>query len=227
MANWKEISLTARANVRLAATQLKEKNRRLAAANRLRTAIRCQEKAAEKEYLALGRYYYNVLRGPDNPVAEAHCLRLDQLQAQRDRALEDLEQLMQQQHEASSVAVISGADGPTAVFVTATVKPRKKSALFHFDKGPVEITVTREEDAEYNPEDPDSEEIDLSDVESFDQDPMPQEEARSDGPVGEGAAPSAAEPEIPPAAEPEIPPAAEPEIPPAAELDENDGLPFE
>ena len=69
MANWKEISLTARANVRLAATQLKEKNRRLAAANRLRTAIRCQEKAAEKEYLALGRYYYNVLRDPDNPVA--------------------------------------------------------------------------------------------------------------------------------------------------------------
>ena len=88
MANWKEISLTARANVRLAATQLKEKNRRLAAANRLRTAIRCQEKAAEKEYLALGRYYYNVLRDPDNPVAEAHCLRLDQLQAQRDRALQ-------------------------------------------------------------------------------------------------------------------------------------------
>lgn len=221
MANWKEISLTARANVRLAAKQLKEKNRRLAAANRLRTAIRCQEKAAEKEYLALGRYYYNVLRDPDNPVAEAHCLRLDQLLAQRDSALESLEQMMRQQHEpeASSIAVIGGADGPTAVFVAATVKPRKKSALFHFDKGPVEITVTREEDAEYNPEDPDSEEIDLSDVESFDQDPMPQEEARPDGPAGEGAAPSAAEPEIPPAAEPEIPP--------AAELDENDGLPFE
>ena len=216
MANWKEISLTARANVRLAATQLKEKNRRLAAANRLRTAIRCQEKAAEKEYLALGRYYYNALRDPDNPVAEAHCLRLDQLLAQRDSALESLEQVVRQQH---AIAVIGGADGPTAVFVTATVKPRKKSALFHFDKGPVEITVTREEDAEYNPEDPDSEEIDLSDVESFDQDPMPQEEARSDGPAEEGAVPSAAEPEIPPAAEPEIPP--------AAELDENDGLPFE
>ena len=56
-------------------------------------------------------------------------------------------------------------------------------------------------------------------MESFDKFPMPQDEARPDGPAGEGAAP--------PAAEPEIPPAAEPEIPPAAELDENDGLPFE
>lgn len=210
MANWKEISLTARARARLAARQLKEKNRRAAAANRLRTVVRCQEKAAEKEYLALGRYYYNALRNPDNPIAEAHCLRLDQIQAQRDSALEKLEQLVHEPY----MDVVGEVDGPTAVFVTASAKPDKKSTLFHFDRGPVEFTVTREE--EFDPEDPDSEEIDLSDVESFDQDPMPQAEAQP------------SEPEIPPA-EPEAQPA-EPEVKPGvqpAELDENDGLPFE
>lgn len=210
MANWKEISLTARARARLAARQLKEKNRRAAAANRLRTVIRCQEKAAEKEYLALGRYYYNALRNPDNPIAEAHCLRLDQIQAQRDSALEKLEQLVHEPY----MDVVGEVDGPTAVFVTASAKPDKKSTLFHFDRGPVEFTVTREEE-EFDPEDPDSEEIDLSDVESFDQDPMPQ--AESEVPP--------AEPEVEPA-KPETLPPAKPELQPA-ELDENDGLPFE
>ena len=36
-----------------AASYLGEKNRRIARLNRIRSVIRCQEKAAEKEYLAL------------------------------------------------------------------------------------------------------------------------------------------------------------------------------
>ena len=42
-----------------------EKNRKNALANRLRTVIRCEEKAAERAYLALGRYYYHNLRDAD------------------------------------------------------------------------------------------------------------------------------------------------------------------
>ncbi|WP_322173389.1 hypothetical protein [Acutalibacter caecimuris] len=197
MANWKKIGKTAQTRAQRAAHRLKEKNRRIAAANRLRTVIRCQERAAEKEYLALGRYYYNALRNPDNPIAEAHCAHIDQIQALRDSALESLEQTMWEHNdakEASSIAVISGADRPTPALVTKLAKP---GTLFHFNKGPIEITVTKDEDAPFDPEDENSEEVDLSDVASFDHDPMPETT--------------------------EVPlPATRP-----AELDENDSLPFE
>ena len=209
MGAWKDVSKAVRVKTRATAYYLKEKNHRAAVMNRLRAVIRCEEKAAEKEYLALGRYYYNVLRDPDNPVAEAHCLRLDQLQAQRDRALEDLEQLMQQQHEASSVAV--GKDGPTAAY---------RAPVFRFHKGQTEMTVTPQED--------EVEEVDLSDVACFDYDPtLPQPSAQE-----------AEAPAVPQAAEIEAQPQ-EGTCRPAnggtrqegtirpAELDENDGLLFE
>ena len=57
-----------------AAAHLGEKNHRAAQLSRIRSFIRCQEKAAEKEYLALGRYYYHNLRDKENDVTEAHCL---------------------------------------------------------------------------------------------------------------------------------------------------------
>lgn len=119
-----------------------EKNRKAAYLNRIRTVIRCEERAAEREYLALGRYYYNNLRDGSNPVTEAHCAQLDEINARTDRALNQLEQFYQMdkafQEESGSVAVIEGEDGPTAVFV----------------------------------KDGDAEEITLDDVESFDSDPM-------------------------------------------------------
>lgn len=195
MANWKHIGKSAQDLARLTAQRLKEKNRLAAAANRLRTVIRCKEKAAETEYLALGRYYYNALRNPDNPIAEAHCARIDQIQAQQDSALKSLEQVVRERENlAGSIGVIGGADGPTAIFTTSRPKP---GALFHFHKGPVEITVAEEEDSPFEPEDAASEEIDLSDVECFDHDPMPE--------TGEPSQPGTQ----------------------PAELDENDSLPFE
>ena len=63
-----------------AASYLGEKNRRIARLNRIRSVIRCQEKAAEKEYLALGRYYYHSLRDKNNEVTEAHCVALDKIE---------------------------------------------------------------------------------------------------------------------------------------------------
>ena len=38
--------------------------------NRLRTVIRCEEKAEERAYLALGRYYYHNLRDAENTVTD-------------------------------------------------------------------------------------------------------------------------------------------------------------
>ena len=198
-----------------AALHLTEKNRLAALANRLRMVIRCEEKAAEKEYLALGRYYYNALRDRENPVAEPHCARIDEIQARRDSALEDLERVIQQEQEinkAASIGVIGGADGPTAIFVTRRKKP---GTLFHFSKGPIEVTVTRDEDIPYDPEDENSEEIDLSDVKQFEQDPLSEEGLAKAGQ------------EAQPAADHKIQPAADHKIQPAAELDENDDLPFE
>lgn len=74
-----------------AASFVGEKNRKAAYLNRIRTVIRCEEKAAEKEYLALGRYYYNNLRDKANPVTEPHCAELEQIEARLDKALSQLE----------------------------------------------------------------------------------------------------------------------------------------
>ena len=153
MANWKKWGQTARRT----AQSLKEKNHRAALANRLRLVVRCEEQAAEKEYLALGRYYYNALRNKDNAIAESHCARIDAIQQRRDRALSDLEQTVDSMAEV--VTLVSHADGPTAVFVAGTTRFSKEAP---------------EAEEEYNPQDENSEEIDLSDVESFDQDPMPE-----------------------------------------------------
>lgn len=94
-----------------------EKSRRAAYLNRIRTVIRCEEKAAEKEYLALGRYYYNNLRDRDNSVTEAHCAELDTVEVRLEKALDQLEQFYEKENTACSVGIISGEDGPTAVCV--------------------------------------------------------------------------------------------------------------
>lgn len=201
MVNWKERVNRARNTAQRLAGSIKEKNRHAAAINRLRTVLRCQEKAAEKEYLALGRYYYNALRDSGSPVAEEHCKRLDEINALLDGALKELEKSVRDS-EAASVSIIGGADGPTAVYIKDKKKREDDGTIFHFGGDSIEITVKR--DVVYHPEDEDSEEIDLSDVESFDHDPMPEK------PVPSAAAEVKAEPELA-----------------GADLDENDGLPFE
>lgn len=103
-----------------------EKSRRAAYLNRIRAVIRCEEKAAEKQYLALGRYYYHNLRDKNNPVTEAHCAELDEIETRLESALTQLDLFYQmdqaQKGEAGAIGVIRGGDGPTAVFVTETVE---------------------------------------------------------------------------------------------------------
>ena len=53
-----------------AAETLGQKHRKTAMLNRIRTVVRCEERAAEKEYLALGRYYYNALRSEERRVGK-------------------------------------------------------------------------------------------------------------------------------------------------------------
>ena len=60
-----------------AAGKLTEANRKNANLNRLRTVIRIENGNADKEFLALGRYYYNHLRDSENDVTETHCVELD------------------------------------------------------------------------------------------------------------------------------------------------------
>lgn len=156
-----------------------EKNRRSANLNRIRTVIRCEEKAAEREYLALGRYYYNNLRDDKNPITESHCAQLDEIEGRLDKALTQLEQFYQQeqndglsitidivkdqaaQSTSSSVGVISGEDGPTAVYT---------------NQGGVEL-----------------EEVTLDGVKEFDHEPTPAEVAEKPSDASEAKTETTAE----------------------------------
>ncbi len=142
-----------------------EKNRKAAYLNRIRTVIRCEEKAAEREYLALGRYYYNNLRDKDNAVTEAHCAELEAIEGRLEKALSQLELFYQcdkleKKGEAGCIGIIGGQDGPTAVCVCG----KKVSA----------------------------EEVTLEDVKSFDHDPM--EDAPAAAAKAAPAAPESPEP---------------------------------
>ena len=91
---------------------LGEKNHRAAQLSRIRSFIRCQEKAAEKEYLALGRYYYHNLRDKENDVTEAHCLALDEIE---------------QRLDASDAAISSGSgSGSTGNIASSWTEQRLK-----------------------------------------------------------------------------------------------------
>lgn len=70
-----------------------EKNRRAAQINRLKMVIRKEERAAEKAYIALGKYYYHTLRDELNAVTEPHCAAVDNATRRMDRAMSRLESM--------------------------------------------------------------------------------------------------------------------------------------
>jgi hypothetical protein len=88
-----------------------EKNRKTAMANRLRTVIRCEEKAAERAYLALGRYYYHNLRDASNAETENYCVGIETAEQRIEDAMLKLEELNREEETvAASVAVIGEED---------------------------------------------------------------------------------------------------------------------
>ena len=100
-----------------------EKNRKTALANRLRTVIRCEEKAAERAYLALGRYYYNNMRNAANADTEHHCIDIEAAEKRIEDAMQKLEALLREKHEIREVTtgyvgpVIGAHTGPGVLVV--------------------------------------------------------------------------------------------------------------
>lgn len=83
-----------------AAKSIEKKNRNAAHVSRLRAVIRHSEKAAEKEYLALGRYYYSTLRDAGNAVTEPHCSEIDMIEKRMNAAVAELEKAYSRAAEA-------------------------------------------------------------------------------------------------------------------------------
>lgn len=136
-----------------------EKSRRAAFLSRVRTVIRCEENAAQKQYLALGRYYYHNLRDRDNPVTEAHCAELDEIEARLESAISQLELIYQMEQaqkgevgiisgEDGVIGVIDGEDGPTAVFVAkdGTAEEITLDDVQCYDADPTEAADPTEND---------------------------------------------------------------------------------
>ncbi len=73
------------------AQKIEEKNRYAAQINRIRGLMKREQKAAEREYITLGRYYYQNLRKAENTVTEKHCAELDQINKRLNIAIDQLE----------------------------------------------------------------------------------------------------------------------------------------
>lgn len=130
---------------------VESKNRSAAQLNRIRAYIRSQEKAAEQQYLALGRYYYHNLRNENDPVTEGHCAELDSIETNLNSAREQLDFFYSVEHsESSSIAVISGEDGPTAVFTAHTPSAQREDITLDdvqcFDSDPTAAADLTEND---------------------------------------------------------------------------------
>ena len=107
--NVKSVFKTAGGAMQNAVDVVAEKNRKTAMANRLRTVIRCEEKAAERAYLALGRYYYHNLRDASNVETENYCVGIETAEQRIEDAMLKLEELNREE-EAESIAVIGEED---------------------------------------------------------------------------------------------------------------------
>lgn len=128
-----------------------DKNRRVAVLNRIRSYLRTQERAAEREYLALGRYYYHNLRDKNDPVTEGHCAELDSIEANLANARGQLDYFYSVDHpEEGTIGVIYGEDGPTAVYTTGDVPAEYEEVTLDdvqcFDTDPTEAADPSEND---------------------------------------------------------------------------------
>lgn len=111
LSNIKSVFKTAGGAMQNAVDVVAEKNRKTAMANRLRTVIRCEEKAAERAYLALGRYYYHNLRDASNAETENYCVGIQTAEQRIEDAMLKLEELNREEETiAQSIAVIGVED---------------------------------------------------------------------------------------------------------------------
>ena len=73
---------------------LSDKSKKTAAAVRLRTNIKNEEKICERAYIALGKYYYHNLRSTGDPVTEPYCAQLDEAREKIEKYAKKLEELL-------------------------------------------------------------------------------------------------------------------------------------
>lgn len=76
---------------------IEERNRKKAELNRIRSALKREERAASTEYIALGRYYYANLREKSNAVTEIHCDELDKIELRMNAAISQLERYYEEE----------------------------------------------------------------------------------------------------------------------------------
>lgn len=76
-----------------------EKNRKLSLINRVRLVIETEEEAADRDYIALGKYYYRYLRDENNKNTELYCLSLDNSNRRLTRAKQRLAELLSEESE--------------------------------------------------------------------------------------------------------------------------------
>lgn len=136
--------------IKEAAGAVAEQNHRTAQANRIRGLIKLESQAAEQEYLALGRYYYNQLRDAENPVTESHCAAIDALEERIAAGQSRLEQLFFTGEDPEEIGEIDAFDEDFEEDFEETE--------------PEELTEAEQEL------------VDLEDVEVYDHDPMGGEE---------------------------------------------------
>ena len=70
---------------------ISEKGKKASAAAKLRNIIMTEEKACERAYIALGKYYYHSLRDRNDLSAEPYCASLDTSKDKIDKAARKLE----------------------------------------------------------------------------------------------------------------------------------------
>ena len=138
--NIKSVFKTAGGAMQNAVDVVAEKNRKTALMNRLRTVIRCEEKAAERAYLALGRYYYHNLRDAANAETENYCVGIEVAEQRIEDAMLKLEELnREEENVAISVAEIGLPD------VQVQAEPAEESVPEGFVDEAVEAVEAAEE----------------------------------------------------------------------------------
>ena len=74
-----------------------DKNRKISLINRIKTIIRQEEKNANQAYIALGKYYFNHLRDPQNGETEFYCMEIEHANRRIGRAMMKLDELTEDQ----------------------------------------------------------------------------------------------------------------------------------
>jgi hypothetical protein len=118
--------------------KVEEKNKFAALVNRVRNIMRMEQKAAEREYVTLGRYYYQNERDKGNLVTEKHCAELDKIEGGLNRAMDELEKiyyeaakLKKEEREEISLDDVQELDAPPEIIAEAgepeTAEPSEKT----------------------------------------------------------------------------------------------------